>query len=1001
MYLQLILKLGVARGTLALTALCVLVSFGLYALFAAFAGPMRPIGIAAALLIPAFIVPAVCYALLRIFFSLYRIQEELLRTQNDLECRIADRTGALEKANEHLREEIEERKVIEERLLELGRMDADALRTARMGHWEYDVDTHVLVLNDQYYSLHGTTAAEAGGCLMDGHEFALRYVHPEDVSPAEACIARGIAAKAPEDQFETEFRILHSDGALRNVVMWFRVERDADGRTVRLCGVTQDITERRRAQAALRESEDTFRLIFEQSGDANVLIDEEGRYIDCNEAALRLAGLARKEDLLDRGPADFAPERQPDGRLSSEKATAMEEIAFRDGSNRFEWVRRKTDGTLLYLDSVLTPIPLKGKKILYVVWRDITARKKVEEALAESVERFRLLTEASHEAIMLTESGVLVDMNEELALLLGYSRDELVGRDPIFFVAPGDRQRVEDERRRDVLDTREVPLIRKDGAAITTEVRARSTQVGGRKLRLVSFRDITQRRAMEERLEITQYYVDKASLGVWRLGFDARILYVNQYACDKLGYTAEELCSMSILDIDPLFTQDMWVKSMVDLRRNGSQIFETAHRRKDGTSFPVEIMSTFFLFRGEEFSVAFVQDISERKLKERENEGLHDQLLHAQKMEAMGRLAGGIAHDFNNILSGIQGYTSLMLFDIEKAHPHYERLQRIESQVKRGSSLTRQLLGFAQGGMYEVKAVNVNTILTESSDIFAQARKEITLIRDLQQDVWNVQADRGQIEQVLLNLYINASHAMPEGGDLYLETRNAVLSEDDLRTFRVKAGHYVSISVTDRGCGMEKTTLARIFEPFFTTKEPGKGTGMGLASAYGIIKNHGGYITAYSEVGEGSTFMIYLPASEQPSAPEEKGAEEKQLAKGEETILVVDDEAFNIAVTSELLRSLGYRVFTAGSGQEAIATYMDKHKEIDLVLLDLIMPGMGGKKAFEELRKFDPAVKVVLSSGYGADGEVRKLLEMGCNGFIQKPFRIHELSTKIREILAG
>jgi len=396
--------------------------------------------------------------------------------------------------------------------------------------------------------------------------------------------------------------------------------------------------------------------------------------------------------------------------------------------------------------------------------------------------------------------------------------------------------------------------------------------------------------------------------------------------------------------------------------------------------------------------VHVVRDITTRKKMEKEKEKLQAQLLQAQKMEAVGTLAGGIAHDFNNILAGIQGYISIMLLDLKSDHPFYSKFRKIEDQINNGAGLTRQLLGFARGGKYEVKPTNLNDILERSSEILGHTHKEISITKDFQKDLWLVEVDRKQIEQVFLNLYINAWHAMPGGGDLSLETRNLVLNRQDVMHHGVEPGEYVKVSVTDTGMGMTEKTMERIFDPFFTTKEPGKGTGLGLASASGIIKNHDGFITVQSELGRGSTFNIYLPISGKGMVTEVEVAEQRILT-GRETILVVDDEQSIAQVTRDILTSLGYQVISVGSGQEAVAVYMEKGKGIDLVILDMIMPGMGGGKTFATLREINPDVKVILSSGYSIDGEARQILARGCNSFIQKPFRIAELSKKIRDVL--
>ncbi len=408
-----------------------------------------------------------------------------------------------------------------------------------------------------------------------------------------------------------------------------------------------------------------------------------------------------------------------------------------------------------------------------------------------------------------------------------------------------------------------------------------------------------------------------------------------------------------------------------------------------------------------------IRDISDRKR-------LQVQLQHAERMEALGTLSGGIAHDFNNLLMGIQGNISLMLLDLEFEHPHYPRLRNIEDYVKSGAELTKQLLGFARGGKYQVKPADLNALIEKSSEMFGRTKKEIKVRKKLESEIRPVEVDEGQIEQVLLNLYVNAWHAMSEGGELYLETENINLGLDDVQAFMLEPGPYVRISVRDTGVGMDEATQKRIFEPFFTTKEMGRGSGLGLASAYGIIKNHDGIINVQSQEGKGSTFNIYLPASEK-NISKEKEAEGK-VVSGTETILLVDDEEMIIDVGKAMLEKLGYRVMTARSGKEALEILSmggnggnggrdGKSGEEtlsepltaspDLVILDMIMPEMGGGETYDVIKSIKPDVKVLLSSGYSVDGQASKILDRGCNGFIQKPFNIKDLSETMREILKG
>ena len=385
-----------------------------------------------------------------------------------------------------------------------------------------------------------------------------------------------------------------------------------------------------------------------------------------------------------------------------------------------------------------------------------------------------------------------------------------------------------------------------------------------------------------------------------------------------------------------------------------------------------------------------LRDISEKKR-------IEAQLQYIERMEAIGTLAGGIAHDFNNLMMGMLGNISLILYDIGSESPYYEKLKNIEKLIQSGSKLTSQLLGYARKGKYEVRPIHLNQLVQECSETFGRTRKEIVIHRELAEDLSSVMADESQIQQILMNLFINAADAMPGGGDLFLETLNVTHENIGDKPYKPKSGDYILLKVRDTGTGMDQNVMDRIFEPFFTTKELGQGSGLGLASVYGIIKGHGGYIDVESTRGQGSVFSIYLPASEKAiqKPPETPGG----ILEGSENILLVDDEALVLNVGSQLLEKLGYNVQEAQSGREAIKMLSENDHAIDMVILDMVMPDMGGGEVFDRIKRIDPNLKVLLSSGYSIDGQAEEILKKGCEGFIQKPFSMEDLSRKIREVL--
>ena len=392
-----------------------------------------------------------------------------------------------------------------------------------------------------------------------------------------------------------------------------------------------------------------------------------------------------------------------------------------------------------------------------------------------------------------------------------------------------------------------------------------------------------------------------------------------------------------------------------------------------------------------------VRDITEKKKAELTQKALEEKLQQSQRLESLGTLAGGVAHDFNNLLMGIQGRISIIRADLEEQHPHSTQLELMESYIQRASNLTSQLLGFARGGKYEIKAVSINHVITNSIDIVQPAIKAIEIRTVLKDNLNVVEVDENQMEQVFVNLLLNASKAMEQGGTITIATEQIMVDANGAEVKVIKPGDYVQITVKDTGRGIRKDDIEKVFDPFFTTDSLGGSSGLGLAMVYGIIENHQGFISVESTEGEGTCFTILLPASEKEIVSEVKPAIDTQT--GTDTILLVDDEPMITEVGKEMISMLGYDVITASSGMEALEIIGTQKKKIDLFIIDMIMPQMSGGELFDKLKSLDPDIKIMLSSGYSLDGEAREIMNRGCKGFIQKPFTVSQLGKKIRDVL--
>jgi len=785
----------------------------------------------------------------------------------------------------------------------------------------------------------------------------------------------------------------------------------------RVSELDKEVSKLKQTQEALDQSEERYRGLVENSFDG-IFVQKGSKIIFTNQRLDEMLGYKEDELLGFDHWLVYHPDYQETTRKRAQARMRGEKV-----THQYEVKLQRKDGSWFYGEINARTISLEGEHGIQVWVRDITERKKAEEELKTRQTYLESVLYSAPDAIVtLNASHRVIEWNIGAEKIFGYTRHEVAGKNLDDLISGPDVINESKELTLHVLSggrvlPKETVRYRKDGTPVNVIVAGSPIIIRDKLQGLVAvYTDITERKKAEEAFKESEerfrVLVEESPLGVFLIDKDGYYKYINPKFIEMFGYTLKDIPTGRVWFKKAYPDQEYRDKAIsawkIDL--NESKAGEHRPRTfsvkcKDGTEKIIQFRAVT-MKAGDQFVICV--DITEQQ-------NLESQLLQAQKMEAIGTLAGGIAHNFNNLLMSIQGNTSLMLLDTNPNHPHYERLTNIEKSVQSGSKLTSQLLGYARGGRYEVKPISINRIITNTSSTFSMTRKDITLHHDFEHTLSGVKADLGQIEQVILNIYVNAAEAMPHGGELFITTRNITHKDIKGKSYTIKPGNYILLTIRDTGIGMDKATQAKVFDPFFTTKGLARGTGLGLASVYGIIKAHGGYIDVESQKGQarpprlsardggqGTTFFIYLPATKTEGI--EQGAESERsddILKGKETILLVDDEEIILDVGKDLLTSLGYAVLIAHGGKEAIEIL---HTTLpssppDLVILDMIMPSMGGGETYDRMKEIHPTIKVLLSSGYSINGQAKEILKRGCNGFIQKPFTLGEVSKAIREVL--
>jgi PAS domain S-box-containing protein len=741
-------------------------------------------------------------------------------------------------------------------------------------------------------------------------------------------------------------------------------------------------------------SEVRYQTLMKHASDAILLLDSSRVVIEANRQAEILLGRA-SEEIAGRPYRDFL--------VSGERDLLSNEAARVEGARL-----ARPDGSSVIVDLSVAAVEVGEERLELVILHDVTERNRAEAELRRLQQRLHHVVSSSP-AVLYT---LRVDersleptwVSSNIEQLTGYNPEEVSvadwWRDRLH---PDDRERISTQTAGLFVAgrvQREYRIRRKDGAYrwIRDELRMLRDASGEPVEAVGSWWDVEELKQAELRLaESEEQYrllFDSNPHAMWV--YDAEtlaFLAVNDSAIRSYGFSRDEFLAMTIEDIR-LPEEVAELHKALKLER-GARPGEAAiwkHWSKTKTVKLVEILSSLIVFQGRKATLVLASDVTEKVT-------LEGQLRQAQKMEAIGQLAGGIAHDFNNLLGVITGYTDLLLKDLGALHPGAKRAEQIRRAAERAAELTRQLLAFSRKQALEPKVLDLNAIV---SDVEAMLRRligeQVQLVAALAPDLGRVKADPGQIQQVIMNLAVNARDAMPQGGSLVLQTANAELDEAYARAHAdVRPGPHVVLTVSDSGHGMDSATMARIFEPFFTTKDPGKGTGLGLATVFGIVKQSGGHVTVHSEVGQGTTFRVCLPRVSDEAPPSTAVEPAMPLGPASETVLLVEDAEALREMIREILEQAGFTVLAAADPQEALNVSALHEGALDLVLTDVVMPGMGGRQMIDRLRVSRPGTQVLFMSGYSAKTS-EDVVEPSA-AFIQKPFTAVGLLQKLREVL--
>lgn len=777
-----------------------------------------------------------------------------------------------------------------------------------------------------------------------------------------------------------------------------------------LADMTLDIVLKKQVEIEKQDTEKKMKAIFNHRFQLTGLLDKDGKVLMANDTVSKMVGADSREII---GKYIWQLPHWRHSKKIRQKIRDGVELAQKGQATYFETTHLDLENNLRNIDFSLNPVNDNDGNTIYIIPEgiDVTEKKQSELKLLESERNYREIYNSSTDAIIIHDAvtGKIVDVNQTMLEVYGFTYEEALQLEIRDISAGNDIFTQEKAAEKLIKAVNEGPQLfewlakGKNGDCFWVEVALRNTEIGGKGRVLAVIRNITERKQLDSELRLVKHSIEFSAFPFYWIKKDGRFFYTNEAACQALGYSIEQLCRMTIQDIDLRYSNETWPKFWETIKQEKTLNFETQHCRSDGSFFQAEVYVSYLEFEGTEHAFAYAKDISDKIDFEKRKKSLEKQLQQAQKMEAIGTLAGGIAHDFNNILSSIVGFTELAQSETAKENDFRSYHNEILKAVERAKDLVNQILTFSRKQDQELKPLKAERIVKEALKLMRSSIPATIEIKSyIDPNCGLILADVTRFHQIIMNLCTNAYHSMKgKSGVINVNLRPYSIAKETLLAgdFLLAPGSYLRLEVEDTGRGIPEAIIDRVFEPYFTTKEKGEGTGLGLAIVHSIVEDFKGKLDIVSNVGKGTTLLVYFPVIKENIQGDPGLLKKSLLPGGNERILFVDDEKSLVEFNQIMLKSLGYHFTGFNQSKAALAAFNKSPYSYDLIITDMTMPGITGEKLAIEVLRVRQDIPIILCTGFSDSLLPERAEELGIKGYLTKPILKKDLANKIRDVL--